>query len=452
MHRALTLIFMVLASVALGQEKVVWTHDAGATWGFRTLPNGDVFYAADEGGAVIQVTPGRPSRAPLKWSFAGVGPSPDYARWQPNGNALIADTDVNRVIEVAPDGSIVWSYGTGTDACGLNELFYPSDAVRFSNGTTIIADQKHSRLLGVSLDGGVVWQYGTCTATGAGSTAPFRLDVLPNNDLLVTHNATHVVERITPQYPMGATVQWTYGTLNTPGAAPNQLNRPVGARMLDGGNVLIADFQNARVIEVAPTGTSGGNIVWQYGVTGTHSSAPGFVRFPTDAERLPNSNTRIAEQVPGDGRIFEISPWRLHFVLPVPKLTVGACVGPIRLNLVDDQGAVDTLVVADTLVLSPSAPELTLWSNVACSQSLTTSPLMAGAQGLDVYAQASATGAYQIAASAARIVGNQVTLAPDTEQFDAGGSDAGTMGTGNDETPGLQPLAALILCRRRNSA
>ena len=126
--------------------------------------------------------------------------------------------------------------------------------------------------------------------------------------------------------------------------------------------------------------------------------------------------------------------------------------GPIRLNLVDDQGAVDTLVVADTLVLSPSAPELTLWSNVACSQSLTTSPLMAGAQGLDVYAQASATGAYQIAASAARIVGNQVTLAPDTEQFDAGGSDAGTMGTGNDETPGLQPLAALILCRRRNSA
>lgn len=446
MHRAWTLCFVALASQALAQEKIVWSHDAGATWGFRTLPNGDVIYAADESGAVIDVTPVRPSSAQLKSAYNTMGPSPDYARRLPNGNALIPDTDVNRVIEVAPDGGIVWSYGIGTDACGLNELFYPSDAVRFSNGTTVIADQKHSRLLGISPDGGVVWQYGTCTATGVGSTTPFRLDVLPGNDLLVTHNATNIVEWITPQYPLGATVRWTYGTLNTAGAGPNQLNRPVGARWVDGGTILIADFQNARVIEVAPTGTSGGNIVWQYGVTGTHSSAAGFVRFPSDAERLPNSNTRIAEQVMGNGRIFEISPWRMHFVLPVPMFGVGVCVGPIRLNLVDDQGAVDPLVVPDTLVLTPSAPELTLWSNAGCTLALTTSPLSAGMTGLDLYAQATSAGTYQIAASAARLVGDSVALTADAGVLDAGAPDAGPLDAGMPDAgvDGGAPDAGLV--------
>ena len=80
-------------------------------------------------------------------------------------------------------------------------------------------------------------------------------------------------------------IVWEYST---------GLNSPTDADRLPNGNTLIADWQNNRIIEV----TGAGTIVWEY------SSGP--YSTPADADRLPNGNTLIADY--GNHRVIEVNP------------------------------------------------------------------------------------------------------------------------------------------------
>ncbi len=221
------------------------------------------------------------------------------------GNILISDQFNNRVIEVAPDGHIVWTFGSGNPTLcnpGPGSIIGLNDAERLSGGLTLLAgtgvpagsasDPKgcvDNRVVVVNQKGDIVWQYGQAGVTGSG---PNQLNVpvfaiqLPSRNIMIVdqgNNRVIEVDRVSKQ------VVWSYGPKSGPGA----LNNPNSAELLLNGNILIGDENNNRVIEI----TRAGDTVWQYsqGLSGA-----------AFASRLPNGDTLITDS--SHSRILEVTP------------------------------------------------------------------------------------------------------------------------------------------------
>lgn len=92
--------------------------------------------------------------------------SPRHAVRLANGNTLITDAgdrdaEANRVIEVAPDGRIVWTFGTpGVAGRDETHLDRPSAAQRLANGNTLIVEEDGGRMLEVEPSGRISDWYG----------------------------------------------------------------------------------------------------------------------------------------------------------------------------------------------------------------------------------------------------------------------------------------------------
>jgi hypothetical protein len=301
-----------MSASASGQDAgsdIVWEYDAGeAVTGLDRLPNGDVVFSGKSSGKVFQVRPEYPVGGTVEWSTASLLHGPDIVRRLPSGNTLATDTSANKVVELDGSGTIVKSFGTGTDSCSDADLSAPSDAVRATNGDTLICDQGNQRLLRLDATGAIAWQYGAsptrCSGIGPDQLSlPYGLELLADDDVLVVEVLSHRVSRITPQLPRGGTVDWEYGD-GTAGAGPNQLHTPTRAHLLTNGDVLIADADNHRIIEVQPTPPQGGTIVWQYGQTGVAGAEPGQINRAYDAIRLPDGATLIADT--GNNRLLRV--------------------------------------------------------------------------------------------------------------------------------------------------
>jgi outer membrane protein assembly factor BamB len=199
------------------------------------------------------------------------------ARRLPNGNTLITATLGDRVIEVDPNGNVIWEFADG--------LSYPNEAFRLASGNTLITDRDNDRVIEVDPGGSIVWSY-------TNLRAPHNGNRLPNGNTLICDSDRNKVVEVTP----GGEVAWQYAT---------GLDWARCARRLPDGNTLITDSRHQRIIEIDTAGA----IRWSY------STSP---RAPYAAERLPNGNTIIsAEDV-----ILEVSPagsnvWQYPPMLPV---------------------------------------------------------------------------------------------------------------------------------------
>ena len=248
------------------------------------------------------------------------------------GNVLISDQFNNRVIEVAPGGHIVWSFGSGNPTLcnpGPGAIIGLNDAERLSGGLTLLAgtggpsgsasDPKgcvDNRVIVVNQQGKIVWQYGQAGVTGSG---PNQLNVpvfaiqLPNRNIMIvdqSNNRVIEVDRNTKQ------IVWSYGPKSGPGA----LNNPNSAELLPNGDILIGDENNNRVIEITRDGT----IVWQYnqGLSGA-----------AFASRLPNGDTLITDS--SHSRILEVTPNK-HIVFEFFTNTdPGSNTAPLPTNAVE---------------------------------------------------------------------------------------------------------------------
>ncbi len=132
---------------------------------------------------------------------------------------------------------------------------------------------------------------------------PKFADATPTTNLLIADESNH---RMIEVDPITHNVIWQYGQTGVAGSRTNQLNLPHEATKLKNGNVLIVDSFNQRVIEVQPTGTSGGTIVYQYGQTGISGIGPNQLGVSMDVQKLSNGNILIV-----DGsyhRVLEIQP------------------------------------------------------------------------------------------------------------------------------------------------
>ena len=238
-------------------------------------------------------------------SSASKSSSTPVDRFNAPGNVLISDQFNNRVVEVARDGHIVWTFGSGNPKLcnpGTGTIIGLNDAERLSGGLTLLAGTgipagsqsypkgcNDNRVIVVNQQGKIVWQYGQAGVSGAG---PNQLNVpvfaiqLPNHNIMVVDQGNNRVIEIDRNSKQ---VVWSYGPKSGPGA----LNNPNSAELLPNGHILIGDENNNRIIEITRDGT----IVWQYnqGLSGA-----------AFASRLPNGNTLITDS--SHSRVLEVTP------------------------------------------------------------------------------------------------------------------------------------------------
>jgi DNA-binding beta-propeller fold protein YncE len=111
----------------------------------------------------------------------------------------------------------------------------------------------------------------------AGWSAASDASAYASGDLIVT-------ERSDPgeveELGAGGRAIWRYG----PSSGPGELDRPALARVLGGGDVLVVDSGNDRVIVIDPRS---GAIVWQYGHTGIAGTRAGYLDDPQSATLVP---------------------------------------------------------------------------------------------------------------------------------------------------------------------
>lgn len=228
-------------------------------------------------------------------------PGPNFNR---PGDILIADQFNNRVIEIKPNGQIVWQFGLGPNDFSPRSIIGVNDAQRVGpftlmagTGTppgvitNIPGGAADNRVLLVDPFGHIVWQYGQFGQTGDGFdllNTPVQSTWLPSFHVLITDQGNNRIIEVNLQKQ----IVWTFPPVGDTNAN-DQLSSPNSAELLENGNVLIADLNNNRAIEVTPEE----QIVNTFSATGSVS----LVAF---ASRLKNGDTLLTDS--GNARIVEV--------------------------------------------------------------------------------------------------------------------------------------------------
>lgn len=276
----------------------------------------DVLIADRGNNRVLLVSP----KKEILWEYDFVGLPPksgaDDAFFADEGKSIVVNLEHEQVVQVIDVASkaVTWSYGElGRRGATAGRLDYPDDAYKLQNGDIIFADIRNCRILEIAPNKSIVRQAGT---TGRCSGGPLTLaspngdKPLPNGHVLVStigdHSLTELDDTWTPvfklplplHYPSDpqmtmagnfliadyvrrgriieiardGTVTWDYT-----GTGDGRLNRPSLAVELPNGNILANDDLNQRVIVIDKASKQ---IVWQYGVTGKAGSSPGYLSIP----------------------------------------------------------------------------------------------------------------------------------------------------------------------------
>ncbi|MBM3266718.1 MAG: carboxypeptidase regulatory-like domain-containing protein [Candidatus Sericytochromatia bacterium] len=163
------------------------------------------------------------------------------------GNTMIADTKNNRVLELDTSNNKVWEYKKGLKA--------PRWAERLENGNTLIVDTGNNRVIELNPSGDIVFGVGDGTA-GILNNPTHATFLKKTNTYLVTDAGNNRVMEINRKAQM---VWMAGGARKVEDGGAGNLNNPNSATRLPGGNTLIADTGNNRVIEIEP----GLGVVWK---------------------------------------------------------------------------------------------------------------------------------------------------------------------------------------------
>ena len=165
----------------------------------------------------------------------------ESAQRLPNGNTVIADNALHRVIEINKKGEVVWQYTVE------NTNHRPTPTMRqvrrISNGNTLICASTEDKVLEVSKKGEIVRSFSV--------PFPYLATRLRNGNTLISSGGGYGSE---PGYYLvemdrkGRTV-WKYGGKDAP--ADQYLNWPSGFVRLPNGNTLIGIALDGVIREVS---------------------------------------------------------------------------------------------------------------------------------------------------------------------------------------------------------
>ncbi|MBF0371222.1 MAG: hypothetical protein HQL52_17375 [Magnetococcales bacterium] len=177
------------------------------------------------------------------------------------------------------------------------ELKRPFDVERAANGNTLITDgDDTSQIIGIDSQGDVISLY------LAPLNHPHNALRLSGGNTLISDTGNHRILLLDGENRLlweSDQVSLSDGsTLN----APNHVSQLPTTPSDPNARYLVSDRNNHRVLELDETGT----VHWQYGVTGVWGSEEGQLNLPIRPERLENGNTLITDQ--GNNRVIEVNP------------------------------------------------------------------------------------------------------------------------------------------------
>ena len=131
-------------------------------------------------------------------------------------------------------------------------------------GGFLIADRGNGRLLAIDRTGRIWWRFPKAGSLPAGQL--FAADdafLAPDGLTIVANDEAHqVIDRI--DIATGR-VTWQYGHYDRAGSGPGYLHTPDDAYPLANGDIVVADIENCRVMEISPAK----QVVNQWGTPGT---------------------------------------------------------------------------------------------------------------------------------------------------------------------------------------
>ncbi len=242
---------------------------------------------------------------------------------------VIADRRNNRLIEIAPDKSIIWEMPSPDLAIyrGNDDVFFSPD------GKTLVVNEEDNFDIHMIdyAERAITFSWGQPDTRGAGSTMfnfPDDTHLLPDG-MLVTADIRNC--RIVFIDPKEAEMKEQWGK---PGDCrhdpPHALNLPNGVTPLDNGDFLITEIPDAWITRI----TRQGQVVW--------SRRGPNLRYPSDAYPAMNGQIIVADYVkPGGVVIFdprtgkvtwEYRPKSGEKALDHPSLAMELPTGDVLLN------------------------------------------------------------------------------------------------------------------------
>ena len=223
-----------IAEIEWPSAKVLWRTPNDRGHDVQALPNGHVLFTINPQKKVVEIDGNHKE----VWTYSEGLEHPIAAQRLANGNTLISDARLGKVIEVTPDKRVAWKYESA-DLAGMRSR----NAHRTEAGTTLVAVEAEAKLIEVDQAGKIVWQWQASNPTVRklymGRRLPNGNTVISLSDpgeLVEVDRAGKIVRSIggtDPAIKMG----WTSGFA-----------------LLPDGNVLINDYTGRRIIEVDSKG------------------------------------------------------------------------------------------------------------------------------------------------------------------------------------------------------
>ena len=222
--------------------------DTSALVGYNVL-------IADRGNnRLLEVTPDKKIIWQYQFNLPKMGLGADDSFFTDNGKSIIVNLEEYHVIEIIDYATkmVTWSYGVaGHPGSAAGYLNTPDDAYKLPNGDVTVADIKNCRILEIAPDKTIVRQYGQ---TGKCGNTSGLLDK-PNGDTPLPNGHTFISNIVGRNLvELDSNWQQTF-------TMPLPVKYPSDPQATKAGNVLISDYSNpGQIVEVSKQG----NVVWQF--------------------------------------------------------------------------------------------------------------------------------------------------------------------------------------------
>jgi hypothetical protein len=210
--------------------KTLWTKPNSSGHDVQSLPGGHVLFTINPKKTVVELDENHQE----VWSYSEGLEHPIAAQRLPNGNTLISDAKLGKVVEVTPAKKVVWTYESA-DLANMRSR----NAHRTAEGTTLIAVEADAKLIEVDSAGKIIWQW---QAPNPKDRKLYEGRRLPNGDTLISLSAPGELVQ----------VDRTGKIVRSIGGMSNEIRMGwiSGFVQLPSGNILMSDYTGRRLLEV----------------------------------------------------------------------------------------------------------------------------------------------------------------------------------------------------------
>ena len=223
-----------IAEIEWPSGRVLWKAPNDHGHDVQALPNRHVLFTINPQKKVVELDGDHKE----VWTYSEGLEHPLAAQRLANGNTLIGDARLGKVIEVTPDKRVVWKYES-PDLANMRSR----NAHRTGQGTTLIAVEAEGKLIEVDQAGSIVWQW---QAPNGKNRRLYMGRRLPNGNTVMSLSDPGELVEVDRS---GKIVRAIGGT--DPAV---QMGWTSGFAFLPEGGMLINDYTGRRIIEVDAKG------------------------------------------------------------------------------------------------------------------------------------------------------------------------------------------------------